>query len=194
MINTLYQIQQENPVQLGVMGFAKEFFDIDAKSRLISSPKFLSVAKDHKAENVYFRINRYVDYMDLATTTCIIQYRNEAGTGIFAVPFYDIRTGKAPSGSAEPDKLIFPWCIDGKATAVSGPIEYAIRFYRIDERDKKLIYNFNTVPVNSQILYGMDVQSEDLTGQYTITNNAFDLFTQEIADLKKKDIYWISYI
>ena len=200
VIDKLFEIQENNPPQEGIMAFAKEYIEIDLQSRTVGAPEFLSVAKDHKFENVYFIVNRYWDYMDLATTTCVISYKTESGAaGLYAVPFYDLRTAKAPAGSLEPDKMILPWCIDGRVTENAGLVEFAVRFYRIDINGKKLIYNLNTMPGTSKVLYGLDVSpdgledADDLVGDYDISTSLYDYFAQEIADVRKQDVFWIEY-
>jgi hypothetical protein len=67
-------------------------YDIDLNSREINSPKFLSVKKDHKSETVYFRVDRFFDYVDLSTTVCLVQYitPKTKKSRIYVVPFYDI--------------------------------------------------------------------------------------------------------
>jgi hypothetical protein len=52
--------------------FADTIYNVDMKTRVIDSPTFLSVLKDHKAESIYFSVPRYLDYMDLSETACII--------------------------------------------------------------------------------------------------------------------------
>jgi hypothetical protein len=52
----------------------KTVYDIDLDTREITAPKFLGVLKDHSSETIYFRINRFHDFMDLANVACIIQY------------------------------------------------------------------------------------------------------------------------
>ncbi len=178
-----------------VMPYAIKYYDVDLDTRTIDSPEYLSIAKDHKAENIYFRMNRYYDYMDLATTTCIIQYQTPVHTGIYVVPYFDIVTGKGDIKTGTPDKLIISWCLDGKASEVAGTITYAIRFYRTDMNGKELLYNLNTLPATSKILYGMDVIDPDLGGDYDIIieDSAYADLANAISELSKKDIYWIDY-
>lgn len=193
-IETLHEIQQNSKPELAQMFYANKYFDIDLDSRTIQSPEYLSVAKDHKAENVYFRINRFCDYMDLATTTCVIQYRNKLGTGIYPVPYFDIISEQGNPEEGIPDKMIFPWCIDGRATEVEGPIEYAVRFYKIDRDGTKFTYNLNTAPAQSLIKYGMDVKGQGMDGQYTIPDEmAYDFLLSEIVKAQGREMYWITY-
>lgn len=185
---------QEELSPQAVMPYAIKYYDIDLETRTIDAPEYLSVAKDHYAENIYFRVNRFFDYMDLATTTCVIQYKNAAGqTGVYAVPYFDIESGKGNSDSGCPDKLIIPWCIAGKASAVDGNITYALRFYRIDINGDRMIYNLNTRPATSKILYGMNVSSPDVDGDYDIPPTVFDQLVQMIDEVRAQDVYWLEY-
>lgn len=193
-LDTLFDIQENNPPKLAELFFANKYYDIDLSTRKIDSPEYLSILKDHKAENIYFRINRFCDYMDLATTTCIIQYKNKNNqTGIYVVPYYDIVSFKGDINEGTIDKLVFPWCIDGKASALTGDVEYAIRFYKIDETGQKLLYNLNTLPAISKIMYGMDVKDNAFDGEYDIPDLAYDFLLQEIQKLQRKDTFWIEY-
>lgn len=193
-IETLYEIQENNKPEFAQMFYATKYFDIDLDSRTIDSPEYLSVLKDHKAENVYFRVDRFCDYMDLATTMCVVQYKTKDGAGIYPVPYFDIITEQGNPETGDTDKLIFPWCIDGRASATTGPIEYAVRFYKIDRDGKRFLYNLNTRPATSKILYGLDVQSEDLKGEYTIPDEvAYDFLLAEIVKAQGRDTYWIEY-
>ena len=64
----LYLIQSQNPPSLVLFPETKTIYDIDLDSRTITGPEILSVSRDHKAETVYFRIDRFRDYMDLSKT------------------------------------------------------------------------------------------------------------------------------
>ena len=192
-LDTLFDIQENNPPKLAEMFFANTYHDIDLKTRKIDSPEYLSILKDHKAENIYFRIDRFCDYMDLSTTTCIISYKNKEESGIYVVPYYDIVSFRGDINEGTVDKLVFPWCIDGKASAVSGNIEYAIRFYKVDETGKKLVYNLNTLPAISKIMYGLDVEDQAFEGGYDMAASAYEDLLSRIQELQKRDTYWIEY-
>jgi hypothetical protein len=71
-LSQLYIIQNQNPPSYVLFSNIKEVYDIDLKTRTITPPSLLSVSKDHKAETIYFSIDRYHDYMDLSNTTCVI--------------------------------------------------------------------------------------------------------------------------
>lgn len=192
----LHLIQNYNAPTIALFANVDNTYKIDVNSRTIESPEFLSVLKDHKAENVYFEIDRFCDYMDLSTCACIVQYMvGEEGNeicGLYPVPFYDITTPN--TGSLNRDKMLVPWCLDGRATSVAGPITYSLCFYKLDADGQTFIYNMNTAPAESKILYGLDVTSDDrLSVELAIEENYFKALLERITAVENKtfDLYWI---
>lgn len=185
-LSQLHQIQTQNPPSIALLSNAETIYDVDLSTRKITSPKFLSVSRDHKSETIYFRVDRYFDYMDLSNTICVIQYiTSDDKPHVYAVPFYDVYTER------DKDKMLIPWCIDGAATFNSGKIQYAIRFYLIDSNEKGhfLKYNLNTLPATSQILYGMDVQES--VEDFDITAEGYDTLLAMINDVKQQaGVFW----
>ena len=55
------------------------------------------------------------------------------------------------------NKLIFPWLISGAVTAAVGPVEFAIRFYKVDANLKDFSFILNTQPATSQVLSTLNV-------------------------------------
>ena len=101
----LWKIQDQNaPVSAVLLPSTENVYLIDLEARTIGAPDFLSVQTDHKAETIFFLVDRFYDGVDLATTTCVVQYINANGEGrIYPVPFYDVTTY---SGAAYSDKYI----------------------------------------------------------------------------------------
>lgn len=128
--------------------------DIDLNKREIILPEeyqdFLSMERDHYAETVYFRVDRYFEDVDLFRTVIIVEYIDAAGENarIFPVALKDI--------DSEPGKIIFAWCIGNEATRVAGTIKFAVRFYLVNQQEKKFDYNLSTKPQYGTILHGMD--------------------------------------
>lgn len=174
---------------------------IDLNTRQVSAPEFLSVQKDHNAETLYFIVDRYYDNVDLATMSCIVQYQNagkdkNSNGYIYAVPQYYLI---APEGE---QKLIFPWVIEGPATAYSGTVTFSVRFYRIsgqyheDVEQCTLEYEYllNTLSAKSRVLEGMDVL--ETSENYTYDPNVFADIYQKINEIQsnyndKNVLYWI---
>lgn len=184
----LMEIQSYHPPRLAIMPYADTIYPINLKSREIYGPAFLSVLKDHSAQNIYFSVPRYVDYMDLAKTTCVVQYKKPDGKmGIYAVPFYDISTYNQPYE----ERLVFSWLLSENATAIDGEIEYSIMFFKISDDGQKFLYKLNTLPTTSRILNSLNVTSADMDGDTEISPTQYQVILDRIATLSQKDIFWL---
>lgn len=184
-LSQLYIIQSQNPPSLVLFPETKRIYDIDLNTRTIDAPQMLSVSNDHKAETIYFRVDRFHDYMDLSNTVCVIQYvtpNNEVF--VYPVPFYDVVTEK------QNKKMILPWCIDGLATKYKGTVQYSVRFYRLEEKDQeyKLIFNLSTQVAASEVLEGMQVS--ELSKDFDISVERYEQILQEIDKIKREGVYW----
>lgn len=184
-LSQLYIIQSQNPPSLVLFPEIKRIYDIDLNTRTINAPQMLSVSNDHKAETIYFRVDRFHDYMDLSNTVCVIQYvtpNNEVF--VYPVPFYDVVTEK------QNKKMILPWCIDGLATKYKGMVQYSVRFYRLEEKDQeyKLIFNLSTQVAASEVLEGMQVS--ELSKDFDISVERYEQILQEIDKIKREGVYW----
>lgn len=87
-------IQDSNYPSKALLLPSDEFiYEINLDTRTIEAPVFLGVEKDHVAETIFFITNRFFCGIDLANTSCLIQYINAKGEGrFFPVPFYDTTT------------------------------------------------------------------------------------------------------
>lgn len=87
-------IQDANyPSQALLLPKDEFIYEIDLNTRIIKAPIYLGVEKDHKAETIYFLTDRFFCGIDLANTSCLVQYVNALGEGrFFPVPFYDTTT------------------------------------------------------------------------------------------------------
>jgi hypothetical protein len=183
-IKYLSYIQSNNRPAIAVLPSSEKVYNIDLKTRQIETPEYLSVEHDHKSETVYFKVNRFFDYMDLSETTCIVQYITADNKArIYVVPFYDI------TSFSKEDKMLIPWCVDGGATATAGPIQYSIRFYKVDAEGQQFLYNLNTSPARSKILYGMEVQ--EMNEDYDLTPTVYDEVMAKLTDFSNRlGVYW----
>ena len=103
--------------------------------------------------------------MDLTNTVCLIQYfpvGEKKSPYIYAVPFYNTTILE------DKGQIIFPWVVNGAATQKEGDLRFAIRFYRVDDSDGKisLVYNLNTTPVTTKVLYGLEADDETMKLEY----------------------------
>lgn len=139
--------------------------DVDLDTRKVAAPAVLSVQYDHNAEVIYFKCARYYENIDLAGMVCIVEYINANGDpGLYWVPMvdiehYDIITDEYGNEISVPVMYI-PWSINGLATAYSGTISYAIRFYRLNN-DGVYLFNLSTSPTNGQVLHGLDLSDDE---------------------------------
>ena len=186
----LFQIQNRNK-QTTILPIPKDepFFDIDLNTRQINAPSILSVTEDHNAEIVYFKADRFFGFQDLANTNCIIQYNNanpdksKAGY-IYAVPYIDIQT------FADENKIAFQWAIEGPATAYSGNVTFAVKFYILDSFGKEYIYVLNTAPATGRVLQGMNSLKNTSNYNFESPSPIEDLI-QRVNNLESTlDVYW----
>ena len=183
-LDQLNDIQAKNPPSNVYLPYVNNIYDIDLNTRTIYGPSVLSVQRDHKSEIIYFKIDRYFDYMDLSTTICIIEYIIPGDVNriphIYIVPYYDtykfIKEGK----------MIFPWAIGGAATEKDGILEYAIRFYKIDNStgESILAYNLNTLPTSSQILRNIESDGEIMKAEYNIPTEPYEELIYQLQNNK----------
>ena len=215
----LWKIQDQNPPTTALLlPNSEKMIEVDLNTRLISAPEYLSVATDHRAETVYFVLDRFHDNVDLSTMNCVVEFvsadkngRNQK-SGLFAVPFTDKET------LSRDERIIVPWLIQGLATAQTGVITYSLKFYQISQNDNsKFSYVLNTQPAKSNILEGNsfdqtafvaaveemmgstleELDKEGLLSFSNMGNNIPQAYEQLIAKLneisqdERWNIYWI---
>lgn len=187
-LDYLHSIQsQYSPCMAELPGATKNLYEIDLSARKIDSPESISITSDHKAEVVYFVLDRYYDYMDLANTSCIIQYITpDKSPYVYIVPYYDIYTYRGLN------KMIIPWNIDGAATQKSGTVTYSIRFFRIEPDENnvnKLVYNLNTLAAETKILESLNVDPLNKE-EVDFGTDAYEIIMHELSTLSRKGTYW----
>lgn len=180
-LKLLNLIQNKDSVEMAVLLPPTEtIYSIDLNTRTIKGPEYLSVATDHKSETIYFKIARYFDGVDLSTKNCIVQYINANGdSGLYIVPFYDVWTYE------DTQEMLFPWVIEGGATAAAGTVTFAVQFFEVTSDAKSYSYNLNTLTTQSKVLQGNNF---DKTAVGDKINGDFDktldeLSAQEIIEL-----------
>lgn len=69
--------------------------------------------------------------------------------------------------------MIFPWCIDGAATALSGIVSYSIQFFIVEENaeEYKYLYNLGTGVTQGEVLYGLEVSQ--ISNDFDISSDAY---------------------
>lgn len=187
----LYRIQQDHnlPSLAVLLPSTENIYELDLNTRKITPPEFLSTHTEHDAEVLYFKCDRFFDYMDLSNTSIIIQYVNALGENrIYPVPFVDVATCSLEN------KMLIPWCVDGNVTAKAGTVQFSIRFYKIDVDGKFLIYNLNTLPAKSKVLEAFDFYEGDADDQarYVLDREEYYEILDRIAAVQSHvDLEWI---
>ena len=184
----LYKIQQDmNLPSLAILLPSTEnIYEVDLNTRKIEAPEFLSNYTDHASEVIYFKCDRYFDYMDLASCTIVIQYKNAAGENrIYPVPFVDVATCSLEN------KMLIPWCVDGNVTAQAGEVTFSIRFYKIDIDGEYVTYNLSTLPVKTKVLEGMNVLDVDPEA-FELAPSQYEYLISLIEQIPRdNDLEWI---
>lgn len=205
-LSHLHAIQSQNPPSNVLFSKVKNIYDIDLNTREINAPEFLGVYRDHQSETIYFRVDRYRDYMDLSNTTCVIQYTTpDLKNHLYAVPFYDVVTDRKNG------KMIFPWCVEGLATKYSGPITFSVRFFIVErdvtvvddyidqddivepptEMTYRYVYNLSTLPARSQVLNG--IEAPELESDFSVSAESAEYLLGLINQIKREGVYWDIY-
>lgn len=185
----LWELQSNAPTQTAILLPKDEkIFEVNLNTRKINVPKFLSVEKDHQAETVYFKFDRYYDLIDLTNMGCVIEYINAAGDSyIYPVPFYD-KTTLISEG-----KVLIPWCIQGPATEKAGTVKFAIRFYSINEYHK-LSYSLRTLVAESEVLKGQHTDDSQISERDIVLDNSLLELIEELQQAKENGLlalYWV---
>lgn len=171
----LQSIQQNTSVVYTTLPSSEPRLIIDANSREISIPvefDFLAVKNDHKAETVYFEIDRYFDDCDLSEHTCVVQWSSSGDEGIAPCTEVDVETFEG--------KIIFGWEITSDCTRIPGDISFSVRFYTIDEIGN-FEYNFNTLPAVSKILDTLNSYGE----KEPVAPSSFQVLADRVYFLEK---------
>lgn len=161
-------------------------YEVDLNTRVINAPKFLSVETDHDAELIYFSIDRYFENVDLLTCAGLVLFKNAKNEEYaYLIPAYDVVT--------EPGKIIFGWNIQGAVTKYSGNVQFAFKFFKLNEKfDEEsnsfksvLEFDLNTLIAQSKILSGWaSISKSDPSDLYVPEIIIDNDILESIADLK----------
>ena len=124
---------------------------IDANTRKIdvdSTPfkaNGIAVQGDHLAETVFFKIDKYFDYMDLMNTDIYINWKigSESGRDKCFIK----------SDSIIPGCIVFGWSIADHMTGKSGALSFAVELEIVQDDGKK--YSLNTLSANLAVKDGL---------------------------------------
>ena len=207
----LAQIQNQNSVTIREIPSTVDRIPVNLDTREIEIEKsvykdFLSMEKDHRAEVVYFEVDRFYEDIDLSTYSCIIEYINAAPLGEKKLRIYPITlmgVQKVLDGKTGQfvEKLLLAWSLGNEATEYAGTIEFSLTFYKISYNtneqghltDCKIAYALHTAPQKGTILHGMDyTDSQELESEqyYNLSEFHYKTLCAYIDDVK--DTRWIN--
>lgn len=123
------------PYRFLLMPLDEPLFEIDANKRTISVPQVFSkngigVRGDHKAEILYFKIDKYFDYKDLFQVDSIIinwQFRPANASRNAEFPI-NPSIALAPDDSYEDGHIVFGWVITNEMTPSKGTLNFSVSF------------------------------------------------------------------
>ena len=77
--NLYHRIQSENAPSLAVLLPTDEkIYNVDLNARTVEAPEYLSVEKDHRAETIYFKVNRFYDLLGTGMANLVYVFNPEA--------------------------------------------------------------------------------------------------------------------
>ena len=126
-------------------------FEINLNTRKIDVPAHflqngISVQGDEIAEVVYFKVNRFFDMEDLARDDIkiYIQWRS-AESGPDGKLKEGVSVPWAVDYKTEPNYIIFGWPVSSEITGKAGEISFAVRFFKFDSAQQRIVYSLSTL-------------------------------------------------
>lgn len=157
----------------------EEPFIIDSNARTITIPasfnKCASVTGDDMCEIATFTVDRFYDYIDLATTNICVQWTTKSKKeGISHITLIDTDT--------IPGKIRFGWPLTKEMTEESGSLTFAIRFFLKNEEDGTFEYVLNTLPTAIIVREGLQIDENGDKVIIESNNNLFASFVRNSSN------------
>lgn len=130
-------------------------FKVNLNTRKINVPpefrEVFAVQGDHKAETIWFAVDRWFDGVDLSSKTFGIQYENADEVGLRGFDHYSLQGDDGDDDKSEGDLpvLMLGWEIPYDITKKAGEVELSVRFWKT--QDGNLEYNLTTEPFKAYI-------------------------------------------
>lgn len=159
-----------------ILPLDEDHFEINANTRAINIPASfkkngIAVQGDDLAEVLYFKIDRYFDYMDFNNCDIYIQWETPKDAN--GVITKSVSPAYIRDIESEPGKLIFGWAISDAVTGTSGNLKFSVRFFQWEDEDKAtsggekiLAYSFSTLTAQVTIQPGLAFNPE--TDEYVL--------------------------
>lgn len=144
-IGDLYAI---DPKYALLLPLDEPMFEINANTREIIIPAHfkkhgVSVEGDTIAETLIFKINRFVDFVDLNETDIFVQWEIEGKEEYSNITFKYL--------DYDPEFLLFAWPITNRITEKSGVLKFSVRCIKRENESSPITYSFNTLPATVSI-------------------------------------------
>ena len=168
----------------------RHYIDVDLSKREIKLPSsfyadFLDVQNDHLAAEIWFRMDRYFEDVDLSKTTCVIEYINAAGEGrICPILSIDTTTFNV--------QLCVCWQVGREATKQAGKIKFVLHFYNIVQNsngDFVYSYSLSTRPCEATILKSLD-KTVSLDKAYDYSAEIMNEIYGRLTAVEQKAVLW----
>ena len=134
-------------------------FEINANTRKIKAPQITTVQNDQLAEMVVFTIDRYFDYMVLASDdmNIYVQWTLPSGKNSASEVTEYIDT-------TIPGKIRIGWPLQKEITAEAGDVYYSVRFWKEANinGEMTIVYSFNTLPEKFTVSKALQVNINDI--------------------------------
>ena len=168
----------------------RHYIDVDLSKREIKLPSsfyadFLDVQNDHLAAEIWFRMDRYFEDVDLSKTTCVIEYINAAGEGRIC-PILSIDT------TTFNGQLCVCWQVGREATKQAGKIKVVLHFYNIVQNsngDFVYSYSLSTRPCEATILKSLD-KTVSLDKAYDYSAEIMNEIYGRLTAVEQKAVLW----
>lgn len=165
-------------------------FNVILNTREIEVPaafKNLAVYGDHKAETIWFALDRYFDGEDLSQKKAGVQFRNSQIEMLLPISFKKINDDND-------SELLLGWELTSDVTSVSGRIDFSLKIYEANDTTKTFEYILNTKPATVNILTGLNVTDESgnlnppLDTLTTLVNTISELYqNQQTTNISYND-------
>lgn len=131
-------------------------FNVILNTREIEVPaafKNLAVYGEHKAETIWFALDRYFDGKDLFDKKAGVQFRNSQMEMLVPITYSKVN----PDNKNE---ILLGWELTSDVTSVSGKLDFSLKIYKVDETTKSMSYTLNTKIASVNILNSLNVTDE----------------------------------
>lgn len=170
----------------------ESIFKVNLNTRKITVPPefrdVFAVQGDHKAETIWFAVDRWFDGVDLNSKTAGIQFENAEEIGLRGFDYISLQGDDGDEDQSKGDLpvLMLGWEIPYDVTQKAGDVELSIRFW--ETKDIDLTYNLTTQPFKAYIKPALQVGEallEDVENKREQLNPPADSLSTLVEKIEK---------